>query len=426
MPRSHRPEYLGLLCAPLLAVFGCPSGDFPDNSDPYRNTTDKTNGGAVYVGSGACRACHPDIDQMQTLHGHSQKLKAVQGSAPTYPGQATYAGVPQPPEGFVWNDISYVIGGYIRKARFADQDGYVITTGHSGVAAQWNLEFPANGATAGFVAYESTNASRLPYDYSCFVCHTTGPLPQDPSNPQFQENRPGMAGTWKEAGVQCEACHGPGSRHIPNPDARDLFVDTKASACGECHSRSHPSLGNADTGTITALADGWIDNRQQWPELRASGGHSGLGCVACHEAHASANYDAGRAIHTACTDCHGDKDMGFHAGEQYVSGGHVEPLTCISCHMPFASRSATWAVVGESNGRVGDMRTHIFRINTNTVDYTGMFTADGSAVLKDSAGRAAVTVDFVCLRCHNTDDGYPFRLTLRSAAEIARGIHGFD
>jgi hypothetical protein len=94
--------------------------------------------------------------------------------------------------------------------------------------------------------------------------------------------------------------------------------------------------------------------------------------------------------------------------------------------MPFASRSATWAVVGESNGRVGDMRTHILRINTNTVDYTGMFTTDGSAVLKDSAGRAAVTVDFVCLRCHNTDDGYPFRLTLRSAAEIARGIHGFD
>lgn len=426
MPRSYRPEYLGLLCALVCVVWGCVPGDVPGDSDEYRNTTDKTNGGAVYVGSGACRACHPDVDQMQALHGHSQKLKAVQGAAPTYPVQAAYAGVPNPPPGFAWNDIRYVIGGYIRKARFADQDGYLITTGHSGVDAQWNVEFPANSTIAGFAAYEPADASRKPYDYSCFVCHTTGPLPQDPTNPQFQENRPGMAGTWKEAGIQCEACHGPGSRHIPNPGARDLFVDTRAGACGECHNRSHPSAEGASAGTIKALTDGWIDNRQQWPELLASGGHAGLRCVACHEAHASANYDGARAIHAACTSCHKDKDMGFHAGEQYVSGDYVEPLTCISCHMPFATKSATSAVAGDSNGRAADMRTHVFRINTNTVDYTAMFTADGSAVLKDSAGRAAVTVDFVCLRCHNTDDGYPFRLTLRSAAEISRGIHGFD
>jgi len=55
-----------------------------------------------------------------------------------------------------------------------------------------------------------------------------------------------------------------------------------------------------------------------------------------------------------------------------------------------------------------------------------MFTADMTSVQKDTAGRAAVTVDFVCLRCHNTENGYPFRLTVRSASEIALGIHGFQ
>ena len=53
--------------------------------------------------------------------------------------------------------------------------------------------------------------------------------------------------------------------------------------------------------------------------------------------------------------------------------------------------------------------------------YTRLF-----QVVKDANGKAAVTIDFVCLRCHNTENGFPFRLTLKSASEIARGIHGVE
>jgi len=276
------------------------------------------------------------------------------------------------------------------------------------------------------VAYESASSSRMEYGYSCFVCHTTAPAEQAPSNPQFQDNRPGIPGTWKEAGVQCEACHGPGSRHVPNPEARNLFVDTSARACGECHSRPHPSEGNADGGTIHATGDGFIDDHEQWPELLASGGHAGFSCVACHDAHVSSNYSNSTAFVRNCQDCHADKNMGYHEGKQHVSGDYVETLSCVSCHMPLATRSATSAVIGDASGRVGDMKTHIFRINTNPVDYTAMFAADMESVLKDGSGRASVTVDFVCLRCHNTENGYPFRLTVKSASEVAAGIHGFD
>ena len=92
--------------------------------------------------------------------------------------------------------------------------------------------------------------------------------------------------------------------------------------------------------------------------------------------------------------------------------------------MPYATKSAAAAgedVVG-ADGRMGDIRTHIWYINTDMVDYTAMFSADGTTVKKDANGKASVTVDFVCLRCHS-DTGNAFALTVRSASDIALEIH---
>jgi hypothetical protein len=349
-------------------------------------------------------------------------LNRILGQPPTYPAQAARADVSNPPVGYAWDDISYVIGGYIRKAKFIDQGGFIVTGGNTSPLTQWDLLFPPNGTTPGFVSYEPppTMISKR-YDYSCFVCHVTGPQPQDSSHPGFQENRPGLVGTWQEAGVQCEACHGPGSHHPPNTAARTMYVNVSASACGSCHSRP----AGSGAGVIQAN-DGFIDHHQQYSELLASGGHAGFACVTCHDPHAGTNYDRANAIRNECTACHLNKNMALHEGKVYAAGGYGEVLTCTSCHMPFATRSATSAVVGQAAGRVGDMRTHIFRINTAPVDYTGMFTADLLQVVRDAEGRAGVTLDFVCLRCHNTDGGYPFRLTLSSASDAAPGLHGFQ
>ena len=89
--------------------------------------------------------------------------------------------------------------------------------------------------------------------------------------------------------------------------------------------------------------------------------------------------------------------------------------------MAKSTSSASPAVVGDE-ARVGDVRGHIFRIDTENLDATGMFTADGSAVRKAGDGRAAVTLDFVCLRCHN-QAGNVFPLTLSGARLIADGMH---
>ncbi len=79
-----------------------------------------------------------------------------------------------------------------------------------------------------------------------------------------------------------------------------------------------------------------------------------------------------------------------------------------------ATKSAVGKVVG--NGRRGDVKTHIFGINTSAVNYTQMFTPDGSKVKLDANGLAAVTLDFACLRCHTNKD-------LTWAASYADSIH---
>lgn len=409
------------LASCILSVGGCtfvvPPPDQGEDGG-YNNTTDPTNKSASYVGADACRACHSGISDQHEIHGHSHKLKKVEGGPPIYPVEGDRAGVPDPPGDFDWSEISYVIGGYTRKARFIDNEGFILTTGLEAIPTQWNLSFPANGTIPGFSNYEAAAVTPKPYDFSCFQCHTTGALAQDEDFPQFQENRPGFIGTWEEAGVQCEACHGPGSNHIPNPEARDIYVGNSADNCGKCHTRG-------DDPNIIIAKDGYINHHEQWPELLASGGHSNFSCVTCHDPHRGTNYDRSNAIRNECTACHANQTMAIHEGFTFVRGDYSEELTCVSCHMPFVTRSATSAtteVVGDL-GRMGDTRTHIFRINTEPVDRGSFFTADGNAVAKDDQGRGAVTLDFVCFRCHNGIGNAGAIDSLELASGVASGMH---
>jgi hypothetical protein len=415
------------LLASAASLFGCPVAPPVDGgAGGFSNSTDKTNANARYVGSNACRQCHSQIGEWQGTHGHAFELSAVGGGAPEFPAQGTRAGVPNPPEGLDWTEISYVIGGYTKKARFIDQNGFILTTGDLGIATQWNLSFPPNGTTPGFVDDQDDRAAPQPYDFSCFQCHTTGAQPQDQDDPQFQENRAGFAGTWAEPGVQCEACHGPGSRHFGTVgsevviNTQRIFVDPDGSdSCRQCHNRP---FGD-QSGTILA-GGGFIMHYEQWPELQASGGHAAFACTVCHDPHRSVIYDRANAIRNECTVCHADATMAGHEGKVYTRGDYSETLSCASCHMPYATRNATNAsasVVGDS-GRMGDTRTHIVRIDARNVDHNTFFNDDGTAVRLDENGQAAVTVDFVCLRCHN-DIGSAFELSVERASDIAGNVH---
>ncbi len=220
------------------------------------------------------------------------------------------------------------------------------------------------------------------------------------------------------AGVDCEACHGPGSNHLPHPSVRNIYVDSTVKLCARCHTGS-------DDPRVIAAADGYIKPNAQYAELRASGGHASFSCTYCHDPHASAKHDRTQGIRNECAACHGDMNRAFHDKFTFMRGEYVEPLDCESCHMPFTGLRGTPAghdVVADYGGRMGDVRGHIFRIDTERTTYAAMFTADGTRVLKDAQGRATITPDFVCLRCHS-GVGSAFMMSPAGGAAIGTDMH---
>jgi hypothetical protein len=313
-----------------------------------------------YQGAEWCAECHQENYNDWLASGHRQMLM---------PGaQARNRPLPLPP-GLSWDDVSYVIGGHGWKARYLGTDGYLITRsidlGNGEVQAgknQYNLR------TGEFVDYHA--GEDKPYD--CGACHTTGWVPDedaatDGDLSDNQDGLPGIHGTFEFAGVQCEACHGPGYL---------MEVREPAYFCGECHSRQ-------PTNTIQA-SNGFIRHQQQYNEFRASP-HAMQTCVTCHDPHKASEF----SIRLACEDCHTQQAESY--AQTTMAAGGVE---CTDCHMPSAGLSA--AAPGPYEG---DVQTHIFRISTDP-ERQDMFTEDGTLVQLDPRGKAALNVEFACKRCH--------------------------
>jgi len=207
-----------------------------------------------FAGSSTCAECHETIYDKFMESGHPYKLNKVTGGIqPSYP--FTPDNIPTP-AGYDWSDITYVIGGYGWKARFLDENGFIIT---ANADTQYNLE---DGSQ---VAYHASDPiGTKPYD--CGRCHTTGWVHVDDGGAR-QDGLPGMDGEFFAGGVHCEACHGKGNIHAFTEEDDDITIDKSAAACGTCHYR------NADHSI--AASGGFIKHHEQYDEM-ISGPHAKL------------------------------------------------------------------------------------------------------------------------------------------------------
>ncbi|MCK5125516.1 MAG: hypothetical protein KAR42_04610 [candidate division Zixibacteria bacterium] len=331
-----------------------------------------------YVGSEACAACHQTKYDSFIKTGHPYKVNEAADIAPDT-GYYPYTSVPNPPAGVAWADVNKVIGGFWWKARFIDNDGYIIT----GSDVQYNL------ADQSWVAYHDGETK----PYACGPCHMTDYKPIG-----NQEGKEGLVGTWEFNGIQCEECHGPGESHIADAYNVKMIVDRTSEQCGKCHIR----------GNVAAIpaSGGFIKHHEQWNEMFASK-HNALSCIDCHEPHIGLhpdNPDRASAIKTKCETCHFNETATF---ANTTIDDHVsEGLTCIDCHMPKAAKSAL--AVGPYEG---DIHSHLWGINTDST--AQMFTPDGKFA------NGYLTLEFTCLQCH-TDPAE----TKEWAARHAKDAHG--
>ena len=318
----------------------------------------------VYVGSETCAECHQETYDVFMMSGHPYKLNAVvDGQPPEYP----FTEVPEPPEGYTWDDISYVIGGYNWKARFIDQDGFIIT-GDADATTQYNLYNEELDMGDDWVAYHA--GEEKPYD--CGTCHTTGYSPSG-----NQDDKPGLIGTWAEAGIQCEECHGPGSLHANHPMSYDMKIEYNGASCGKCHSRGEIEEVDA--------SGGFIKHHEQYEEL-FQGKHVTVDCVICHDPHAGVvqlRQADEPTTRTSCENCH-------YKQEQVQNNTAHERLgvDCIDCHMPKITKSA----LGDPEVFTGDIRTHLMAIDPYQVE---QFSEDGSVALSQ------ISLNFACRSCHS-------------------------
>ncbi len=325
---------------------------------------------AEYIGSETCSGCHADIAEIFRQSGHAWILSPViDGRPPDYP----HSRVPNPPEGYSWDEISYVIGGYRWKAQFLDSQGYLITGESEDFTNQYNLPNEQLGVDGGWVSFHSGEAEMA---YSCGECHTTGFSPNG-----NQDGLPGISGSWAEPGVQCEACHGPGSLHAQNPQAIQMLVDRDAEACEGCHVAGPPG----ETGETFIL------HQDQYGGM-FQGKHQALDCVRCHDPHAGVVQlqEANEPIlRIECGDCHFQQ-----AHFQKVQVHQALGITCARCHMPHLIQSA-WGV---PEYYTADVQTHavgIYPYQMSQLD------AEGKIITNQ------ITLDFACRQCHNPLTGVP-------------------
>jgi predicted CXXCH cytochrome family protein len=389
--------FLGSIIIVLLLLVACsaeqgPAGPVgpagpPGPMGPVGPAGDDASANLEYVGADKCGDCHEEIYARYLLSGHAHALTKIEGGAPPqFPFQEETGGLTDPPEGYTWDEISYVNGGFGWKALFIDNRGYIIT-GDQDATTQYNYANEFVDAPAGWVSYHP--GEEIPYD--CGVCHTTGYRPEG-----HQDNLEGILGTWAFQGIQCEACHGPGNRHAADPYGALMIVDQSSQLCADCHTRDNPAQIGSENG--------FEFHNQQYEDLFNSK-HFAISCVTCHDPHASTRFadeelnpDGG--LVQVCEACHWQN-------EQKSVMKHLG-VDCIDCHMPRMAFSAQ----GNLDEFRADIRSHQFSINPDPE--APQFSDDGMLVMP------YLTLQYSCGQCHNGEFA-----NIMSADELKLAAQGY-
>ena len=194
----------------------------------------------------------------------------------------------------------------------------------------------------------------------CAECHSTN------LQKNFDPETRTYSTTWSEIDVSCEACHGPGSRHVAwaeiQPMARPVVDDyalvvatggissqRQVELCAPCHSR-RGELGDYDH-TGAALLDGLrpsileeglyhadgqiLDEVYVWGSFTQSKMYANdIRCSDCHDVHSLKFKADGNALCLQChrADAYDTPDHHFH--KKVYEGRPSDGALCIKCHMP--------------------------------------------------------------------------------------------
>ena len=241
---------------------------------------------------------------------------------------------------------------------FAGGRMQALTIAWDSVKGRWFSLYPDQDIPPADWLHWTRNAQN--WNGMCAECHSTNlQKGYDPASNTYKT-------TWSEISVGCEACHGPGSRHVawanlpamarPAVSHQGLVQPTAAltstqlvELCAPCHSR-RAELGDYDHAgrrlldhALPALLEEnlYHPDGQQQDEvyiyasfLQSKMYARGVKCSDCHDSHSVKLLRQGNDL---CLQCH-QKDAfdtsSHHFHKLVVDGKPSAGASCVACHMP--------------------------------------------------------------------------------------------
>ena len=307
--------------------------------------------GLRYLGSGVCAQCHPAqaATQPATAMAHALATSGGCQILSTHPelsfriGPYTYKitrqgnrSVYTVDDGLnaISEDILYCFGqGVAGQTYLFRHDGLFYESRVSFYQEFQNLDVTTEHPRSVPSSLKEALGRPMTFEATrgCFACHSTGAVKAD----QLELDN-------LVPGVSCEACHGPGERHVAavktksvkdlqifNPRKLDAF-DQMQDYCGACHQSFDKVMLLPDRGGINNL-------RFQPYRIFKSRGHlindRRMSCVACHDPHDKLEQQAS-FYDSKCLACHVGSSKEVKTKARMASGCPVSDQNCVTCHMP--------------------------------------------------------------------------------------------
>lgn len=220
-----------------LVIFGCIAGTAVIGAAAEKKAAGKGKKAAAskeFVGSEACKKCHMEEYTSWKDSWHSKIVQPKKGAIlkEAVEKWASDGINPGPTTGnvtggtFKLDDVQYVVGAKWKQR-------FLVKNEQTGNLQFLNMQM--NRSTGKWEKYGQKND----WNTMCATCHTTG------YRITKYDEKAGktVKSEFVEMGVGCEACHGPGAKHMMSKKKKDIFnpanVDVQAQSrvCGYCHIR---------------------------------------------------------------------------------------------------------------------------------------------------------------------------------------------
>lgn len=231
--------------------------------------------------------------------------------------------------------VSWAFGlGESGQTYILEQNGIFFESRVSYYRALDGLDFTPGATRTPSANLEDALGRRMlyaPETSRCFACHTTASTARN----RFDPSR-------SIPGVTCEACHGPGAKHVAAMKAKrtkeglNSILDParldpvdQVDFCGACH-RTFADVALTQTFGIRDLRfqPYRLEKSRCWAKS-----NGGITCLSCHNPHQSrvrdlASYD------DKCLGCHRSQSASESAHDHRAAACTVSTRNCVSCHMP--------------------------------------------------------------------------------------------